>query len=245
VSEIRIEGLSKSYRGGIRALHEVSFSIPAGSIFGLLGPNGSGKTTLIKVLVGIIQDFRGIVTIDGVRLPSRRVSPLLGYMPQAFALYTDLTVRENLDFFGATSGLRDPVERRRRITELLALLELGDKRDQVVGALSGGMKQRVSLGCALLHRPRLLLLDEPTIGLDPRLRLQFWEYFRAQAASGSTILITTHVFDEAKYCRHLALLRSGSLITAGGTEELMRAAGVSDFEQVYLHYIGSGDMERA
>jgi ABC-2 type transport system ATP-binding protein len=240
VSGIQLKGLCKTYPRGVQALRDVSFSIPSGSIFGLLGPNGSGKTTLVKVLAGIIRDFTGEAWIDGTRLPSRRLSELLGYMPQSCALYNDLTVRENLDFFGAVSGLRDAKERRRRIDDLCDLLELRDKADEVISVLSGGMRQRASLGCALLHRPRLLLLDEPTIGLDPRLRRQFWEYFRAEAASGSTILITTHVFDEAKFCRSLALLRSGALVASGPADELMREARTDDFEQVYLHY-----MERA
>lgn len=237
MSEIRVKGLCKAYPGGVQALRDVSFSIPSGSIFGLLGPNGSGKTTLVKILAGIIRDFHGEAWIDGFRLPSRRLAALLGYMPQSCALYNDLTVRENLDFFGAVSGLRDAGERRRRIDELCDLLELRDKREVVIAALSGGMRQRASLGCALLHRPRLLLLDEPTIGLDPKLRRQFWEYFRREAAAGSTILITTHVFDEAKYCGSLALLRSGALVASGPAEELMREAEAQDFEQVYLHYM--------
>jgi ABC-2 type transport system ATP-binding protein len=237
MSEIRVDSLTKTYGRDVQALRGVSLTIPSGSIFGLLGPNGSGKTTMVKILAGIIRDFQGEVRIDGVRLPTRRVSGHLGYMPQASALYGELTLRENLDFFGAVSGLRSAAMRRKRIDELCALLDLTDKRDSPIHVLSGGMRQRASLGCALLHRPRVLLLDEPTVGLDPRLRRQFWDYFREQARAGSTILITTHIFDEAKYCGELALLQAGRLVVAGQAAELAERAGSADFEQVYLHYL--------
>ena len=240
MSQVRIEGLSKTYGRSVRALRDVSLTIPSGSIYGLLGPNGSGKSTLVKILAGVISAFGGSVAVDGTHLPSRRVASQLGYMPQASALYADLTVRENLDFFGAVSGLRDRRQRKRRIQDMCGLLELADKRDTVVSQLSGGMRQRLSLGCALIHGPRLLLLDEPTVGLDPRLRRQFWDYFRTQAAQGVTILITTHVFDEARFCGELGLLRSGVLAASGPTQKLADQAGTTDFEQVYLFHLGGG-----
>ena len=151
---------------------------------GLLGPNGSGKSTTVKILCGLIRTFEGEARVDGVRLPDRGVARRLGYMPQQTALYTELSVHENLDFYASINGVRPAAERKRRIDEMLGLLDLSAKRREAVEALSGGMRQRVSLAAALLHRPPILLLDEPTVGLDPELRLAFWEYFKRLAAEG-------------------------------------------------------------
>ncbi len=231
---IELHGLSKQYPPSIKALDCVDLSIQAGSLVGLLGPNGSGKTTTVKILSGLIRSFQGEARIEGIRLPSRAVSRLLGYMPQTTALYNELSVTENLDFFASINGIHSGRERRRRISELLEMLELTEKRKAVVDSLSGGMRQRLSLGCALIHQPRILLLDEPTVGLDPELRLSFWARFKALAASGSTIIICTHAFDEAKHCSHLAFLKSGQLLRYGSTAELGADATGADWEEIYM-----------
>jgi ABC-2 type transport system ATP-binding protein len=157
-------------------------------------------------------------------------------MPQQNALYTELSVFENLDFYASINGVRR-AERNRRIDEMLGLLDLSGKRREVVTVLSGGMRQRVSLAAALLHRPAILLLDEPTVGLDPELRLEFWAYFKRLAAGGATIVICTHAFDEVKHCSHLAFLKTGRLVAFGTTGALRAGAGSEDWEAVYLAHV--------
>jgi ABC-2 type transport system ATP-binding protein len=237
VTAIELKGLTKTFPHGVRALDGVDLAIPRGSLVGLLGPNGAGKSTTVRILCGLIRAFEGEAWIEGIRLPNRRCASLLGYMPQQTALYTELSVAENLDFYASINGVRPGVERRRRIDELLGLLDLAGKRREVVEALSGGMRQRVSLAAALLHRPQILLLDEPTVGLDPELRLEFWAYFKRLASGGSTIVICTHAFDEAKHCSHLAFLKTGRLAGFGTTEALRAAAGSDDWEAVYLVHV--------
>lgn len=234
---IDIKEVSKWYGKEVRALNNVNFRIESGSIFGLLGPNGAGKTTLIKILAGLITDFTGKININDISLPSRKIADMLGYMPQNYALYMELSVKENLDFFGGIYGMKNKSIRKKQIDKLLNILGLESKRDTVLNHLSGGMKQRVSLGCALVHNPKILLLDEPTIGLDPKLRLEFWNYFKELAESGSTILITTHVFDEAKYCSNLAFIKNGNLIAKGTKEEILKETGKEEVEQAYLYYM--------
>jgi ABC-2 type transport system ATP-binding protein len=242
IPAIEMQGLTKTYPHGVQALDGIDLAIPRGSLVGLLGPNGSGKSTTVKILCGLVRTFEGEARVDGVRLPDRGVARRLGYMPQQTALYTELSVHENLDFYASINGVRPAAERRRRIDDLLGLLDLSAKRREPVEALSGGMRQRVSLAAALLHRPPILLLDEPTVGLDPELRLAFWEYFKRLAEDGATIVICTHAFDEVKHCSHLAFLKSGRL--AGfGTVEALRAraaaagAGSDDWEAVYLAHV--------
>ncbi len=231
---VETNALGKTYPNGVRALDRIDLNVPKGSLVGLLGPNGSGKTTTVKILCGLIRSFEGRARLEGIDLPSRATAGLLGYMPQLNALYSELSVYENLDFFGSINGLRQGPERRRRIGEVLELLGLAEKRRATVESLSGGMRQRVSLGCALIHSPRVILLDEPTVGLDPGLRLAFWSHFKELAASGHTIIICTHAFDEAKHCSHLAFLKSGRLLRFGRTEELRSEAGVMDWEAFYM-----------
>jgi ABC-2 type transport system ATP-binding protein len=233
---IELKGLTKTFPHGVLALDAVDLAIPRGSLVGLLGPNGSGKSTTVKILCGLIRSFQGEARIEGAKLPDRRCAPLLGYMPQQTALYTELSVSENLDFYASINGVRR-AERIRRIDEMLDLLDLQGKKREVVAALSGGMRQRVSLAAALLHRPAILLLDEPTVGLDPELRLEFWAYFKRLAGGGSTIVICTHAFDEVKHCTHLAFLKTGRLVAFGTTEALRAGAGSDDWEAVYLAHV--------
>ncbi len=231
---VELRDVSKRYGREIMALNGVTLSIPRGVIFGLLGPNGSGKTTMLKIIVGILRDFSGSASVAGFPLPSRMTAGLIGYMPQTYALYEDLSVFENLDFFAAVNGLRG---RRKRIRELVGILELADKIDSPIHALSGGMKQRVSLGCAMVHEPELLLLDEPTVGLDPRLRREFWGHFRELADRGKTIILSTHSFDEARYCDTLGFLRQGIVTAVGGIGEILSQAGTTDLEEAYIRFV--------
>ena len=234
---IELNGLTKTFPHAGPGARRGRPRHSRGSLVGLLGPNGSGKSTTVKILCGLIRTFGGEARIEGTKLPDRRCARLLGYMPQQNALYTELSVFENLDFYASINGVRPAAERNRRIDEMLGLLDLSGKRREVVATLSGGMRQRVSLAAALLHRPPILLLDEPTVGLDPELRLEFWAYFKRLASGGATIVICTHAFDEVKHCSHLAFLKTGRLVAFGTTEELRVGAGSDDWEAVYLAHV--------
>ncbi len=229
---VRVEGLVKAF-GSVRALDGASLGVRAGEIYGLLGPNGAGKTTLIRSLVGLVAGDRGTVEVLGRRLPDRAVLAEIGYMPQSPALYADLSVEENVGFFAAIHGLYGGAARP-RITEVLQLVDLADRRRSVVTTLSGGMRQRLSLACALVHRPRLLLLDEPTVGVDPQLRAELWQRFSEMSEQGVTIVVSSHVMDEAERCRRLGLLRFGRLLAEGSADELRRLAGVARLEDAFL-----------
>ncbi|HEY8760959.1 MAG TPA: ABC transporter ATP-binding protein [Candidatus Dormibacteraeota bacterium] len=224
---VAIVGVSKSF-GSLKALDDVSLQVRSGEVYGLLGPNGSGKTTLIRTLVGLIVPDAGSVTVLGTRMPNVAVLGRVGYMTQQAALYPDLSVEENVRFFAAVNDAEAGVE------EALRFVELWDRRASVITELSGGMRQRASLACAIVHGPRLLLLDEPTVGLDPLLRIQFWEGFRVMTRSGISIVISSHVMDEAERCDRLGLVRFGKLLAEGTTAELKERAGTNDLEQAFL-----------
>lgn len=236
---VTVRNLVKVF-GSVRALNGITLDVRAGETFGLIGPNGSGKTTLIRVLLGILAATSGEAVVLGRRMPDRRVSSQIGYMSQASVLYSDLSVRENLAFFGALYSLRGK-KLAGRIGETLELVGLADRRDSAVGLLSGGMRQRVSLAAALIHQPQVLFLDEPTVGIDPELRLQFWDYFGLLNAQGVTILVSTHTLDEAKRCHRLALLRFGELIALDTPDALLRASGQVDFDQAFLYFARRGE----
>ena len=228
---VDIDNVVKSF-GTIRALDGITLRVRQGEIYGLLGPNGSGKTTLIRAVVGLVAPDSGTVTVLGHRMPDLNILSSVGYMTQAAALYPDISVEENLRFFAAISGADSNVD------EVLRLVELEQRRKSVVATLSGGMRQRCSLACALVHRPRLLLLDEPTVGVDPQLRVQFWDYFREMAAAGTTILVSSHVMDEAERCQRLGLIRFGKLLGEGSPDEVRAAAGTNNLEEAFLKLSG-------
>ena len=225
---VAVRGAVKRF-GDVTALDGVDLTVSRGEIYGLLGPNGAGKTTLIRSLVGLVEPDAGEVQVLGHRMPDLDVLARVGYMTQAAALYPDLTLEENVAFFATVNGApRDGVE------EALRLVELWDRRRSVVATLSGGMRQRASLACALAHRPELLLLDEPTVGVDPQLRIQFWDHFRRLADAGTTIVVSSHVMDEAERCRRLGLIRGGRLLAEGSAAELREKAGTRDLESAFL-----------
>lgn len=221
--------------GKVRALDGISLSVESGETFGLIGPNGSGKTTLIRLLLGLGRPTSGTVRVLGRVMPDRAVAQQVGYMTQSSALYNELTVRENIAFFGTLYGLHGGVLRE-RLDATLGLVDLRDRAGSLVNTLSGGMRQRVSLAAALVAQPRLLFLDEPTVGIDPELRQTFWEYFAALNAQGVTILVSTHILDEAARCHRLALLRFGKLLAVDTPEGLRRESGEEDFERAFLYY---------
>ena len=217
---LRVAGVQKRY-GRVTALDGVSLAVRRGEIFGLLGANGAGKTTLIKILVGAARPDAGTVTVLGLD-PARQARALrrqIGYMPQAPALYEDLSPRENVRFFGRAHPLERPEE---RIDEVLAFTGLRERERDPVYGFSGGMKQRVSLACALVHRPRMLFLDEPTAGVDPKLREAFWQHFRDLAERGATLVVSTHLMDEALFCDRLAIMRDGAVLACDTPRNLLR-----------------------
>lgn len=223
--------------GPVRAVDRLTLEIPPGVIYGLLGPSGSGKTTFLRMVVGALRPTEGRLLVLGRTMPDRAVAGQIGYMPQTAALYPDLTLRENLAFFGRIYGLRG----RRledRVEQLVNDLGLLGWVDQPLYRLSGGMLQRASLACALLHQPELLVLDEPTVGLDPVLRRSLWAHFRQLAEQGKTLLISTHTMDEADRCDLLGFLRGGRLLASDTPAALRLQTGQADLEDAFLALAG-------
>ncbi|MGY1842376.1 ABC transporter ATP-binding protein [Modestobacter sp. SYSU DS0875] len=220
------------HRGGRRVLHELAFAAPPGQVTGLLGPSGSGKTTLMRAVVGVQRITSGRVTVLGEPAGSRALRSRIGYVTQAPSVYPDLTVRENVRHFAALAG-RSAAD----TDAALADVGLRGAAGQLAGDLSGGQRGRVSLACALVARPALLVLDEPTVGLDPVLRVDLWELFASLADGGTTLLVSSHVMDEAGRCDRLLLLRDGRLLSDSTPAQLRADAGTDDLEQAFLTLI--------
>lgn len=226
-------GLLKSF-GKLKALNDLSVRMPRGTTYCLLGPNGSGKTTFIRAVAGLLRLDGGDLSVLGEPVHSvNRVYPRIGYMTQHKALYPDLTLRENMEFYAGLYGI-EGWERDERISELLEMVDLADHIDRITGALSGGMYQRLSLACTLIHDPDLLLLDEPTVGVDPILREAFWRFFDGLAERGATILITTHLMDEAERCKIVGYMRAGRMLAEGSPEDLKRLAGLRPILRLWV-----------
>jgi ABC-2 type transport system ATP-binding protein len=225
---VDVEGLNKSF-GPRHVVRDFSLQVRLGEIYGFLGPNGSGKTTCIRMLCGLLKPDSGRGTCLGydVLTQSALIKREVGYMTQRFSLWEDLTVRENLEFVARMYGMKDV---RRVASDATAQLGLGGREDQLAGSLSGGWKQRLALAACMLHHPRLLLLDEPTAGVDPQARRDFWEEIHALAARGISVLVSTHYMDEAERCHRLAYIAYGRLLAKGTPEELLHAAALATWE---------------
>jgi len=234
---IEVEGLTKSF-GDRRAVNGLTMSVRRGEIFGFLGPNGSGKTTSIRMLCGLLTPDSGRGTCLGHDILTERdtIKREVGYMTQRFSFYEDLSIRENLEF---VVRMYEMDRRDARVDEGLARLGLVERQDQLAGALSGGWKQRMALAACLLHEPQLLLLDEPTAGVDPAARREFWNEIRRLAESGITVLVSTHYMDEAERCTRLAYIAYGALLATGTPAELPAKYGLGNLEDVFVHVLKS------
>ncbi len=241
MNEIIVDKVSKSY-GKKQVLFDVSLEVEKGSIFGLIGPSGCGKTTLVKNIVGLLEPDAGEITVAGERVPSKKVIPTMGYMAQAAALYMSLTGKENLEFFGKLYGL-DKQTLKTRIEHVARLVNLTDDLEKKVADYSGGMQQRLSLATALIHEPSILVLDEPTVGIDPVLRFEIWKELNELSSNGVTIIITTHVMDEAEKCDKLAMMRDGKVLAVGTASRLIEKAHAEDFEDAFIKLGGGADYE--
>jgi len=231
-SIIQLNGLSKSF-GSQEVLKNVSLNIPKGDIYGLLGPSGSGKTTLIKLMIGLETPSTGNVTFKGNKLKANELYPTIGYMAQSDALYDELTAKENLSFMASLYGLKKK-KRNEQIKKVMTTVDLLADLNKPVHQYSGGMKRRLSLAIALLHDPEVLFLDEPTVGIDPVLRKEIWDSFHRLKEEGRTLIITTHVMDEAERCDRLGLLQHGEIISSDTPDAIKETYGVTSIEDVFL-----------
>lgn len=223
--------------GDKTVLDDISLTVARGELLGLLGPSGSGKTTLIKLITGIDKADGGSVVMLGERMPKLSMLQRFGYMAQSDALYNELTAKENLTFFGSLFGLKGK-QLMTRIQEAMAIVNLQDHLNKTVAAYSGGMKRRLSLALALLHEPELLILDEPTVGIDPVLRQSIWHELGIMRERGTTIILTTHVMDEAEKCDRLGMIRDGKLIAIDTPAAIKENSGTSTIEEAFIVYGG-------
>jgi ABC-2 type transport system ATP-binding protein len=221
-------------RGGVEVLHELSFAIAPGRITGLLGPSGCGKTTLMRALVGVQARVSGRLEVLGEPAGAPALRRRVGYMTHAPSVYGDITVHENLTYFAALLGIA-----RAEIDPLLKMVDLAGEARRRVDTLSGGQRARVSLACALLGEPKLLVLDEPTVGLDPVLRKRLWGLFKELADGGSTLVVSSHVMDEARHCDELLLMREGRILVHDTPSALAARAGTDDLEHAFLTLVES------
>ncbi|AIF68693.1 hypothetical protein PAP_01255 [Palaeococcus pacificus DY20341] len=227
-----VRNLKKSY-GHLVAVNGLSFKVSEGEIFGLLGPNGAGKTTTIKSILGLLKKDAGEVYILGKKMPNKEILKKVGYMPQELALYLDLTIEENLKFYARLYELtKEEFENKKE--KILKLVGLEGFENKLIAELSGGMQRRVSLACALLHEPEFLILDEPTVGVDPHLRANFWEHFRELSKRGVTILITTHYMDEAMKCDRIAIVSEGNIVTVDNPNKIVKETNSENLEEAFL-----------
>ena len=231
---VQVRNVFKQFKA-VQALDGLSLNVERGITYGLLGPNGAGKTTLIRTMIGMLMPDRGQVTVLDAAMPNKTILRRIGYMTQSVALYEDLTVWQNVEFFASLNG----VHRKTDITDAIALVGLQERAGSRLYELSGGMKQRCSLACALVHHPDVLVLDEPTVGVDPQLRVQFWEHFRRLNAEGVTLIVSSHVMDEAERCDRLGFIRNGKLLAEGTSAELRQRSAQQSLEQAFLHFAGA------
>ncbi len=227
---IDVSGLTKSFDGRT-VVRDLSLKVPKGEIYGFLGPNGSGKTTTLRMLCGLLTPDSGEGTCLGhnIRTEQDAIKRNVGYMTQRFSLYADLSIRENLEFVARVYGVKDP---KGAASRAIARLGLTSRADQLAGELSGGWKQRLALGACILPEPRLLLLDEPTAGVDPKARREFWDEIHGLAAEGITVLVSTHYMDEAERCHELAYIAFGELLARGTAREVVAQSGLEHLDRL-------------
>lgn len=238
---IDVHGMTKRF-GERTVVDHIDLSVRHGEIFGFLGPNGSGKTTFIRMLCGLLRADDGSGTCLGcnVRTESDEIKRRVGYMTQRFSFWEDLSIAENLDFVGRMYGLENRTE---AVRQCLQELDLTERRDQLAGELSGGWKQRLALAACILHKPQLLLLDEPTAGVDPKARRDFWAQIHGLTKQGLTVLITTHYMDEAERCDRLAYISKGKLLTSGTVAEVLERAKLPTLEEVFIRLMDQSGSE--
>ncbi|NMM63200.1 ABC transporter ATP-binding protein [Clostridium sp. P21] len=234
---ISIKGLTKKF-DDFTAVDNLSFDIPKGKIFGFLGPNGSGKSTTIRMICGVLKPTFGEGKVLGYDLikDTEKIKQNIGYMSQKFSLYEDLTVEENLEFYGNIYMLPKKLLEKRKI-ELIEMANLKGKEKNLAGTLSGGWKQRLALGCSLIHNPSLLILDEPTAGVDPVSRREFWHTITELVKGGITVLVTTHYMDEASICDIIGFIYNSKLITINTPENLYKEHNTKNLEEVFINYV--------
>ncbi len=242
---VEVDDLVKRF-GDFVAVDHITFKVRPGEIFGFLGPNGAGKSTTIRILCGLLVPSNGTARVGGfdVSTESETIRKNIGYMSQKFSLYEDLTVEENIDFF---SGIYSVPERMRKARKdsVLAMAELEERRSALTRLLAGGFKQRLALGCAILHQPPILFLDEPTSGVDPIARRNFWSLIYQLSDSGHTIFVTTHYMDEAEYCHRLALMYAGKIIALESPQLLKEATSQRSMEDVFVTMIEKEERKRS
>lgn len=233
---IEVKNVSHSF-GKETVLKEINLIINKGEIFGILGPSGAGKTTLVKFIAGILESDKGEVRINDENMPSLELMEKIGYMAQSDALYEELSANENLHFFASLYGLKKQ-QRIAAMNRVLSIVDLSDHVNKTTQEYSGGMKRRLSLAIALLHHPTLIILDEPTVGIDPVLRGSIWDELKKLAEEGMTIIVTTHVMDEAEKCHRIAMLRDGRIIACDTPENLKASKGAATMEEAFLAFGG-------
>ena len=234
---VTVRGLTRRF-GDFVAVDDISFDVARGEIFGFLGANGAGKTTTIKMLTGLLRPSSGRGTVSGLDIirDQKSIKTRIGYMSQRFSLYDDLKVEENLFFFGGIYGL-SRTDIGRRLEELEAVLNLEDIRKQRTDALPLGYKQRLALACAILHRPPVLFLDEPTGGVDPIARRYFWDLISTMAGAGTTVFVTTHYMDEAEYCHRLSIMYQGRIVEMDSPAAIKQKYNLPSVEDVFIHLV--------
>jgi ABC-2 type transport system ATP-binding protein len=228
---IEAVGLTKSF-GPLVAVDGIDLALEPGRIYGVLGPNGSGKTTLIRLLTGLARPTSGHARVLGTEMPSRAALARIGYMTQSDGVYAELSVLENLRFFAALYGTTDAAA----LAHAVEIVDLGGREGTPAYQLSGGLRRRLSLACALVHLPAVIFLDEPTVGVDPTLRVQFWQHFHRLAEAGATLFVSSHVMDEADRCDDLLFMRAGRVLARGTSAELRARAGTTDLESAFLRF---------
>lgn len=234
---VSARGLTRVF-GDFKAVDGIDFTVFRGEIFGFLGANGAGKTTTIRILTGLLSPSAGVCTVDGIDVgrDPEAVKRRIGYMSQKFSLYEDLTVAENLEFFGGVYGLSNGRLKSRR-DEIMARLELTGMSSRRTSTLPLGWKQRLALACALIHEPGVVFLDEPTGGVDPISRRNFWAMIHEMASRGTTVFVTTHYMDEAEYCGRISIMDAGRIIALGSPVELKSRYGKDSMDEVFLHLL--------